>query len=74
MADIYTTVCEFDFGPCIDVLKIILSYILVNDLRQTACFLHVLWLPPWIELTTVIEINNYWLDTFDCFLYRPMRW
>jgi hypothetical protein len=46
MADIYTTVCEFDFGPCIDVLKITLSYILVNDWRQTACFLHVLWLPP----------------------------
>jgi hypothetical protein len=74
MADIYTTVCEFDFGPCIDVLKITLSYILVNDLRQIACFLQVLWLPPWIELTTVIEINNYWLDTFDCFLCRQMRW
>jgi hypothetical protein len=74
MADIYTTVCEFDFGPCIDVLKITLSYILVNDLPQIACFLQVLWLPPWIELTTVIEINNYWLDTFDCFLYRQMRW
>ena len=59
MADIHTTVCEFDFGPCIDVLKITLSYILVNDLRQTACFLHVLWLPPLIELTTVTEMNNY---------------